>query len=92
MKTHDYTYRPAEYVSAYRSSGLSRRAFGRVNGVPESTLREWEKSHVKSARLTPKAKTTATKKAGSSDYEVVMNELSTVLASVKRIQKILTAI
>lgn len=89
MKNRDYTFKPTDYVQSYRSSGLSRRAYGRLAGVPESTLREWEKAFFKPARAT-KAKTKAPTK--SSDYEVVMNELSTVLASVKRIQKILTSL
>lgn len=90
MKNRDYTFKPTDYVQSYRSSGLSRRAYGRLAGVPESTLRDWEKAFFKPARRTAKAQSKAPTK--SSDYEVVMNELSTVLASVKRIQKILTSL
>lgn len=91
MKNRDYTFKPTDYVQAHRNSGLSRRAYARLADVPESTLRTWEKAYFKPARVTS-AKTKAKAPAKSSDYDVVMNELNTLLASAKRIQKILTSL
>jgi transposase-like protein len=92
MRNRDYTFRPADYVSSYRDSGLSRRAYGRLAGVPESTLREWEKAHSKTARISPAKKTVTKAPTKNTEYEVVMNELSALITSAKRIQKILTSL
>lgn len=91
MKSRDYQFQPNQYVASYRTSGLSRRSFARVAGVPESTLREWEK-RAPSKSLLPKATAKSAKaKAETNDlYTAVMFEIDSSLDSLKRLKKILT--
>ena len=93
----DYQFQPRDYVASYRASGLSRRAFGRVANVPESTLREWEKAYTKTARPPKRATVKAAKPPVKANKEVdtyntVMSQLDTALTSIKTIKRILSTL
>ena len=94
MRTRDYQFQPREYVSSFKTSGLSRRAFARIANVPESTLREWEKrAHVRNARPIAKATVKTAKANKDLDiYNTVMTELDSALGSIKTIKKILSTL
>ena len=90
MKNRDYQFKPNHYVNAYRKSGFPRRAFARAVGVPEYTLREWEKRASSKSEL-PKPATKSGTKADAT-YDTIMLEINNALGSIKNLKKILTNI
>ena len=93
MSKRIYGQEPREYVTAFRTSALSRRQYARNAGVPESTLRDWEKRTIAPVKAAKPAVTPKRNKASDVDrYTTIMQELDTALGSIKTIKRILASL
>jgi hypothetical protein len=102
-KTNDYQFQPKQYVASYKQSGMPRRKYGRLVGVPESTLRTWEATYEKPSsrlRVSPvKAKVVKEPEIvyeprykTSNLYEELLKEANKISTAIRRIKQILSEI